>query len=477
VARQAIFTVTEGPAQGKVFAIEDGFVLGRNEESQINLEDKSASRQHAKVTVEKDGIRLADLESANGLFVNERKVVSHFLREGDTIVIGDTTLVFSRPYDPKARRRNFIVLLGLIVVAGSVTLYTVIQRQKEQLERQQVVSRELTETYENNLLGFSIKHPFEMEVWEYDSLPEPWRDSYDREDTPTLGNHMYTDNVILNDYFSVEFWEYINMDYWEFTRFNVEVWDGIPTFADIYDYSITDETFPSRLPSGIKLDESMVQALEHEVYGTYERAVTTYYVTDDDLGNPVEFYAEVRCYVIGRRRYLLSAITNLKMVDRTTDLFAQMFDSFEAREDDYGSKSQIDLLQEGRRLLDEANTFAVDRRLQKQYVAMLTYGDAAYVLQQLEAPTKELDLALKNAKRVRDTLTEFLEDKRRTIHDQLFRNMFDRTFKEIEEVSGIINDDDPTDPRDTAESWRIWADLTKSATVERRNLHKAGLVR
>src|SRR5262249_41623524 len=53
------------------------------------------SRRHAEFRRHGDETRLVDVGSANGTFLNNRKVQEATLQAGDHIVIGQTTLVFS----------------------------------------------------------------------------------------------------------------------------------------------------------------------------------------------------------------------------------------------------------------------------------------------------------------------------------------------------------------------------------------------
>ena len=65
------------------------FTIGRSETSGLCLDDPLASRNHAEIVVEGSGLRLEDLQSRNGIFVNEERVQgSVVLNHGDRIRIG-----------------------------------------------------------------------------------------------------------------------------------------------------------------------------------------------------------------------------------------------------------------------------------------------------------------------------------------------------------------------------------------------------
>ncbi len=79
------------------FRIENGqsLTIGRKDSNDIPIENLAVSGHHAKIDSVGDGYLLTDLQSKNGSFVNKQLVNSHWLKAGDTIVIGKHTLVFS----------------------------------------------------------------------------------------------------------------------------------------------------------------------------------------------------------------------------------------------------------------------------------------------------------------------------------------------------------------------------------------------
>ena len=66
-------------------------LIGRHGAADIRLQDATASRYHALLTV-CDGVwRITDLDSAGGTFVNGKRISSVRLHENDRIRIGGTT--------------------------------------------------------------------------------------------------------------------------------------------------------------------------------------------------------------------------------------------------------------------------------------------------------------------------------------------------------------------------------------------------
>jgi hypothetical protein len=67
-------------------------VLGRDPGSDLVLSDSKCSRRHAVLEAGPQGIVIRDAGSANGVFVNDRKVERAALSEGDVIRLGDVVL-------------------------------------------------------------------------------------------------------------------------------------------------------------------------------------------------------------------------------------------------------------------------------------------------------------------------------------------------------------------------------------------------
>lgn len=73
---------------------EERFIIGRSESCNLCLNDPMASRNHAALRVENGQVRLDDLESRNGVFVNKERVESSLLvNHGDKIRIGSQEMV------------------------------------------------------------------------------------------------------------------------------------------------------------------------------------------------------------------------------------------------------------------------------------------------------------------------------------------------------------------------------------------------
>jgi hypothetical protein len=83
------------------YRLEKGksMTIGRLENNDVVIENLAVSGHHAKIDPVGDGFLLTDLDSKNGSFVNDQLVQSHWLKEGDNIVIGKHTLTFGYAED------------------------------------------------------------------------------------------------------------------------------------------------------------------------------------------------------------------------------------------------------------------------------------------------------------------------------------------------------------------------------------------
>jgi hypothetical protein len=109
----AWLVVVDGPDRNTVGSVHtlhpDTTTLGRVPANQIVLRDETVSAQHARIRHEvKEGqepvFALFDLGSRNGIYAGdqetyrneENRVYRHELRDGDYLLVGETTLVFKK---------------------------------------------------------------------------------------------------------------------------------------------------------------------------------------------------------------------------------------------------------------------------------------------------------------------------------------------------------------------------------------------
>lgn len=93
--------VVDGPDKGLSIPLHDGTIaLGRASENDITLADPILSRHHCKLEIAGNAIKVIDLDSANGTFLNDTEVRESLVRDGDRIQIGDTFIQFFLTQQP-----------------------------------------------------------------------------------------------------------------------------------------------------------------------------------------------------------------------------------------------------------------------------------------------------------------------------------------------------------------------------------------
>ena len=83
--------VLSGADAGRTVEVPEDrpFVLGRVQGCDLVIRDERASRQHAELRAEPaGGVRVVDLGSANGTFVDGRRVDEALLAGGEELVVG-----------------------------------------------------------------------------------------------------------------------------------------------------------------------------------------------------------------------------------------------------------------------------------------------------------------------------------------------------------------------------------------------------
>jgi len=105
-------------------AVDGPVTIGRKVGATLLLDDLRVSREHAIITPTDSGLRLEDLGSSNGVFVNGRRISSHVLQEDDVIRIGPYRLVVHgdvlRSYDDRLKVR--LDAVGLSRAIGGQTI-------------------------------------------------------------------------------------------------------------------------------------------------------------------------------------------------------------------------------------------------------------------------------------------------------------------------------------------------------------------
>ena len=97
----AILVLRGGEGEGQHFVLSSAMTnIGRHADSDIALDDITVSRRHCDVIQESGRFVVRDVGSLNGTYVNQKRVDSAELTQGDELQIGKFHLVFlERPDD------------------------------------------------------------------------------------------------------------------------------------------------------------------------------------------------------------------------------------------------------------------------------------------------------------------------------------------------------------------------------------------
>src|SRR5260221_3905905 len=80
------------------------FLVGQSGTCELRLHDRAVSRRHASFDASSWPVRVKDLGSTNGTFVNGASIVEAFLVGGEILRIGGTTIIAEqRKAGPRAR--------------------------------------------------------------------------------------------------------------------------------------------------------------------------------------------------------------------------------------------------------------------------------------------------------------------------------------------------------------------------------------
>jgi len=101
--RKCQLVTVAGEDKGKKFTLsKNTTTVGKKEDNDIALTDKTVSRQHFEIDKQSDSYLLRDLDSTNGTYVNGTRVKEAYLLPGDRVKIGRSTLEFAA-FDEKVK--------------------------------------------------------------------------------------------------------------------------------------------------------------------------------------------------------------------------------------------------------------------------------------------------------------------------------------------------------------------------------------
>jgi pSer/pThr/pTyr-binding forkhead associated (FHA) protein len=87
--------IMTGPRTGERLILRNGFLVGGQPASDLQIQDGYTSSNHAQFTMDPNGnCMVIDLGSTNGTFINGMQITQQALQHGMTIKIGATEMRF-----------------------------------------------------------------------------------------------------------------------------------------------------------------------------------------------------------------------------------------------------------------------------------------------------------------------------------------------------------------------------------------------
>ena len=86
--------LAEGQMVAKYKFATGRVIVGRAPNNEIYIRSKFVSRHHAQLTSSKDGCMIEDLNSTNGMFIDDQRIKKYRLQDGDCISMGVHQLVY-----------------------------------------------------------------------------------------------------------------------------------------------------------------------------------------------------------------------------------------------------------------------------------------------------------------------------------------------------------------------------------------------
>lgn len=95
MARPHFLQQVEGPNAPQVIElVRDSLTIGRSRDVDLRIPSEELSRTHVRLERCATGFQMVDLDSSNGVYLNEIKIYSAELRDGDTIQIGNVVFIY-----------------------------------------------------------------------------------------------------------------------------------------------------------------------------------------------------------------------------------------------------------------------------------------------------------------------------------------------------------------------------------------------
>lgn len=105
-----------GSTFGKSFAVTENAVIGRQADVEIPIPAEEISRQHARLHPTAEGVDVEDLNSANGTFINDKRVHRGLLKPGEELRLDTVRFLLLTP-GMDARQQSASARVGAVTAA------------------------------------------------------------------------------------------------------------------------------------------------------------------------------------------------------------------------------------------------------------------------------------------------------------------------------------------------------------------------
>ena len=86
---------TDGETLSVLSFPQGRIIVGRSPDNEIYIKNKFVSRHHAQLVSDDEGCVIEDLNSTNGMFINEKQIKKRRLQDGDVVSLGVHQLVYT----------------------------------------------------------------------------------------------------------------------------------------------------------------------------------------------------------------------------------------------------------------------------------------------------------------------------------------------------------------------------------------------
>ena len=93
--REHLLQIVAGADLNRTITLASGLItIGRSSEADVSIQSSDLSRLHVQLLPTRTGYRVVDLDSRNGLYLNEVRIHSAELRDGDSLQIGNIQMIY-----------------------------------------------------------------------------------------------------------------------------------------------------------------------------------------------------------------------------------------------------------------------------------------------------------------------------------------------------------------------------------------------